>query len=161
MWKRSLKLCLQFNLRRVGRSVAFHQTGTLKNCLSNFSPDTPLEQLAQMEAQRLGIERAFENGKSEVGMADYQVRTWRGWHHHMTMVMLAVLFMMKQRILYREEAPLLSCRDIREMLEQFLPRKSVTEQEVAARIKARHRSRARALASKAKCQAERMANLRE
>ena len=135
--------------------------GEMKYCLANLPADTPLPQLAQMEAQRFWIERAFENGKSETGMADYQVRTWRGWHHHMTMVMLAMLFMMKQRILYREEAPLLSCRDIREMLEQFLPRKSVTEQEVAARIKARHRSRARASASKAKCQAERMANLRE
>jgi SRSO17 transposase len=135
--------------------------GELKYCLSNLPEDTSLAQLALMESQRFWIERSFENGKSEVGMADYQVRTWRGWHHHMALVMLAMLFMMKQRIIYRDDAPLLSCRDIREMLEYFLPKKSVSEREVMARIKTRHRRRAKAYESKAKRQAEMMAVKRE
>jgi len=31
------------------------------------------------------IEEDFRNAKSEVGLADYQVRNWYGWHHHVTM----------------------------------------------------------------------------
>jgi len=31
------------------------------------------------------IEASFKRGKGEVGMDEYQVRTWQGWHHHMTL----------------------------------------------------------------------------
>ena len=34
-------------------------------------------------ASEIRVERVFEDGKSECGMADYQVRKWSAWHHHM------------------------------------------------------------------------------
>jgi SRSO17 transposase len=132
--------------------------GEIKYCLSNLSMKIPLRQMALMESQRFWIERSFENGKSEVGMADYQVRTWQGWHHHMALVMLAMLFMMKQRMICRDSAPLLSCRDIRVMLEHFLPKKAVSAHEVIEQINARHRRRKKAIISKAKMQAQRLGN---
>lgn len=49
-------------------------------------------------------------------MSDYQVRKWNAWHHHMALVMLSLSFMVKERILYKSEYPLLSCRDIRLMI---------------------------------------------
>ena len=132
--------------------------GEIKYCLSNLSMKIPLRQMALMESQRFWIERSFENGKSEVGMADYQVRTWQGWHHHMALVMLAMLFMMKQRMICRDSAPLLSCRDIRVMLEHFLPKKAVSAHEVIEQINARHRRRKKAIISKTKMQAQRLGN---
>ena len=36
------------------------------------------------------IEASFKRGKGEVGMDEYQVRTWQGWHHHMTLSLMAV-----------------------------------------------------------------------
>ncbi len=39
---------------------------------------------AEMEAQRFWIERAFEDAKSQVGMAEYQVRGWNAWYHHIS-----------------------------------------------------------------------------
>jgi hypothetical protein len=39
------------------------------------------------------IEQCFEEGKTELGMAHYEVRTYAGWHHHMLMTMLAHFFL--------------------------------------------------------------------
>ncbi len=44
-------------------------------------------------------------------MAEYQVRRWRAWHHHMALVMIAIMFLDKERMPHRETAELLSCRD--------------------------------------------------
>ena len=62
-------------------------------CLSNASLETPPQKLAQIQAQRFFIEHNFHEAKSECGMADYQVRRWDAWHHHMALVMLATLFL--------------------------------------------------------------------
>ncbi len=80
-----------------------------------------MQQLAQMQGQRFWIERAFEDGKSESGMADYQARKWRSWHHHMALVAMAMLFMVEERELHREEIPLLSCNDIEILHRTLLP----------------------------------------
>ena len=47
-----------------------------KISLSNVAETTELKRMAWMQLQRYWIERAFEDGKSECGMADYQVRKW-------------------------------------------------------------------------------------
>jgi len=65
--------------------VVRHEPGSknkLKYSLSNASPDTSVARFAFMQGQRYFVERAIEDGKSAAGMADYQVRTWTGWHHH-------------------------------------------------------------------------------
>ena len=71
---------------------------TIKYSLSNAPADTPLLRLAQMQGQRYWVERAFEDAKGECGLADYQALGWRSWHHHVTMVMLAMLFIAEQRV---------------------------------------------------------------
>jgi SRSO17 transposase len=80
---------------------------TCKYTLSNAPAETGTQQLAQMQGQRYWIERAFEDGKSESGMADYQARKWHSWHHHMALVSMAMLFMVEERERYQEEIPLL------------------------------------------------------
>ena len=94
-----------------------------------------------MQGQRYWIERSFEDGKSEVGMGDYQVRGWRGWHHHMTLVMMAMLFLLKERMENNKSHPLLSCRDIVELLSHFLPRRDVCQVEVLRQMEQRHKKR--------------------
>ena len=44
---------------------------------------------------RWPIESCFTEGKGEVGLDHYEVRTWRGWHHHLTLVILAHFFLMR------------------------------------------------------------------
>jgi SRSO17 transposase len=36
------------------------------------------------------VEECFEAAKQEVGLADYEVRSWHGWHRHVTLAMLAL-----------------------------------------------------------------------
>lgn len=74
------------------------------------------QEYAYFVAQRYWIERTFDDAKNDVGMSDYQVRKWRSWHHHHSLVMLTTLFIMKQRMENQEQIPLLSFRDTRLLL---------------------------------------------
>ena len=95
-----------------------------------------------MQGQRYWVERAIEDGKRHAGLADYQVRTWTGWHHHMAMVMLALLFMLETKIKNEDSYHLLSCYDIQVLLSHFLPRRDITKQEVIRQMNIRHKQRA-------------------
>ena len=109
--------------------------------LSNAPADTPLLSLAQIERQRFWVEHAFGDAKSELGMAHYEVRTWVGWHRHMTLCMMAQLFTLEERLRHAEDIPLLSSRDIRGILAQTLPRHQRKNGEIFAQIQARHKQR--------------------
>jgi SRSO17 transposase len=75
--------------------------------------DKTTQEFAFMQALRFWIERAFEDQKGELGMNDYQVRKSIAWYHHQAFVMLAMLFINKQKIIHLLNIPLLSVRDIR------------------------------------------------
>jgi SRSO17 transposase len=69
--------------------------GTFKHdyYLSNADPDEPLSELARVAKAAHRVEECFRRGKSEAGLGDYQVRNWRGWHHHQTLSLLAAWFL--------------------------------------------------------------------
>ncbi len=118
---------------------------TIRHTLSNASANTPLERLARMQARRYWVERALQDGKSECGMADCQVRRWSAWHHHMALVFMSMLFMLEERLRAAESRPLLSCSDIEELLRHFLPKRALSKQEVIAQMHKRHRKRQTAI----------------
>jgi SRSO17 transposase len=62
--------------------------------LSCASPETPLADFARVANAEHRIEECIKRGKSEAGMAQYQVRNWRGWHHHITLCLIAVWFLL-------------------------------------------------------------------
>ena len=126
------------------------EDGELKISWTNAPEATDRQTLAYMQAQRHWVERTFEDAKSELGMAQYEVRTWRGWHHHMALVSMAMLFMLKERVTHAQSAPLLSARDIVELLEYYLPRRGAKEEEVIADLVERHKQRIAATKSHAK-----------
>ena len=119
----------------------------IKYSLSNAPADTPVSRLAFMQGQRYWIERALQQGKQEVGLGDYQVRGWRGWHHHLALVMMAMLFLLEERQLHHQTRPLLSGRDIRSLLNHFLPQREMTLEEVLRQMEVRHRKRQAAINS--------------
>jgi SRSO17 transposase len=69
--------------------------GTFKHdyYLSNADPAEPLIELSRVSRAAHRVEECFRRGKSEAGLADYQVRNWRGWHHHQTLSLLAAWFL--------------------------------------------------------------------
>jgi SRSO17 transposase len=64
--------------------------------LSNAPANTPLAEFARVANAEHRIEHCLQRGKSEAGMADYQTRSWLGWHHHQTLSLLAVWFLIQE-----------------------------------------------------------------
>jgi SRSO17 transposase len=55
-----------------------------------LAPDTAeLSDLVRVAGTRWTIEACFEAAKGEVGLDQYEVRSWTGWHRHITLAMLA------------------------------------------------------------------------
>jgi SRSO17 transposase len=73
------------------------QTPYIKYYLSNAALECPLLEMVQAGHNRWPVEDCFLRGKQEVGLDDYEVRGWRGWHHHMTLSMLALWFLVLQK----------------------------------------------------------------
>ena len=61
--------------------------------LSNAPESTPLSVFVWLRGMRWAIEQCFEETKTELGMAHYEVRKYAGWHHHMMTCMLAHFFL--------------------------------------------------------------------
>jgi SRSO17 transposase len=56
-----------------------------------FAPqDTPLEEVVRVAGTRWTIESGFEAAMGEVGLDDYEVRSWTGWYRHITLAMWAL-----------------------------------------------------------------------
>jgi SRSO17 transposase len=72
--------------------------GTWKHdyLLADAPLDTPLAEFARVFKAQHRIEECFRRAKGEAGLADYQVRTWEGWHHHQTLALLATWFLTQE-----------------------------------------------------------------
>ena len=70
----------------------------IKFLLSNAPSNTSLGTLLKVADQHWLIEDCFKRAKGEVGLDQYEVRSWVGWHHHMTLSMLALWFLEIERI---------------------------------------------------------------
>ena len=64
--------------------------------LSNAALDTPVTEFARVFKAQHRIEECLQRAKGEAGLADYQVRTWEGWHHHQTLSLLATWFLTQE-----------------------------------------------------------------
>ena len=62
--------------------------------LSNAPEDTTLETLACVGGSRWPIETEFETEKGDVGLDEYETRSWAGWHHHIAMCLLGGAFLL-------------------------------------------------------------------
>jgi SRSO17 transposase len=117
----------------------------MKAFISNADEEISLAKIVRIHAQRFWIERCFEDAKTSMGMADYQARKWNSWNHHMCLVTLAMLFMLKERLAQSEEIMMLSCQDIVELLNFYLPRADLSEEAVLRNIERRQTKRIRAI----------------
>ena len=65
---------------------------------------TTLEEMVQAIGSRWTVEQCFEVGKGEVGLADYEVRSWHGWYRHVTLALAAQAFLTVVRVQSQEES---------------------------------------------------------
>jgi SRSO17 transposase len=64
--------------------------------LSNGTFDTELADFVGVAKAEHRVEECIQRSKSEAGLADYEVRTWRGWHHHQTLSLIATWFLVTE-----------------------------------------------------------------
>ena len=64
--------------------------------LSDAPPGTPPGVLARVAKAEPRVEQCLQRGKSEAGLAEYQVRTWSGWHHHQALSLIAGWFLVQE-----------------------------------------------------------------
>ena len=69
-----------------------------KYYVRNASATCPRTTLVRMSGLRGLVETALEEGKTELGIDHYETRTWRGWHHQMTLTFLAHHFLVRLRL---------------------------------------------------------------
>jgi SRSO17 transposase len=72
-----------------------------------------LSELARVIKAGACIEASFKRGKGEVGMDEYQVRTWQGWHHHMAVSLMAVWFLIGETHRGQQVTPALTLPQVR------------------------------------------------
>ncbi len=84
-------------------------TQTHKSVLAEPS----LAELARVIKAGTCIEASFKRGKDEVGMDEYQVRTWEGWHHHMALSLIAVWFLIGETQRGQQWTPALTLPQVR------------------------------------------------
>jgi SRSO17 transposase len=66
--------------------------------LANTPPGLSMLVLGRVASTRWTIETGFEQAKGEAGLDEYEVRSWAGWHHHITLALLASLFLLQVRL---------------------------------------------------------------
>ncbi len=64
--------------------------------LSNAPPATARRELARVAKAEHRIEDCIKRGKSEAGLADYEVQKWAGWHHHQVLSLIAAWFLIEE-----------------------------------------------------------------
>ncbi len=73
------------------------ETPELKPYLCNAPIPTRQSKLVWASGMRWPVETAIKESKGEVGVDQYEVRGWLGWHHHTTLSFLAHHFLVRQR----------------------------------------------------------------
>jgi SRSO17 transposase len=106
----------------------------LKYYVSNAGPDTPWQQIALAGAARWRVEECLEDGKMHLGMADYEARSWSSWHHHMSLVALAHLYVTLTKRDVQHAVPELTLDLALRVLRSAFARPTLDEQEATAII---------------------------
>lgn len=106
---------------------------------SNAEEDVSLKEMAHAASARQWIEDCFQRAKGKVGLDHYEVRSWVGWHHHMTLSMLALYFLVLQQRRLSQNTPAVSVQQTAEALGDILRNPDIDLKELALKITKRLR----------------------
>jgi SRSO17 transposase len=109
--------CLWLLIRR-----SLERTPEIKYYFSNAALDTPLPTMAQVTGVRWRVEEFLEDAKGQLGMAQYEARSWTSWHHHMSLVALAHLYVIQTQRDLKRKVPELTLDMAMRLLRSAIPR---------------------------------------
>jgi SRSO17 transposase len=101
----------------------------VKYYFSNATTDVPLETMALVTGSRWRVEEFFEDAKGQLGMGHYEARSWTSWHHHMSLVALAHLYVVQTRRDLNRRIPDLTLDMAMRLLRAALSRPHLTLEE--------------------------------
>ena len=90
--------------------------------LSNAPEDTTLETLAYVGGSRWRIETEFETENGDVGLDEYETRSWAGWHHHIAMCLLDGAFLLSLQQAWGAKMPRITRPQVYRVVREMLPR---------------------------------------
>ncbi len=106
----------------------------VKSYLSHAEADVPLETMARVTGSRWRVEEFLEDGKGQLGMADYEARSWTSWHHPMSLVALAYRYVVQTRRDPGRKVPELTIDMAMRLLRAALPRPRLRVEEAGALV---------------------------
>ena len=129
------RVCARTEGRRVGPEEVLvvvrqrQEDGTWKHDyhLSNGAYATELREFTRVANAEHRIEECLQRAKGEAGLADYEVRTWRGWHHHQTLALVATWFLTQESWRGKKWTPALTVSQLRKLIAGMLQRRLGTD----------------------------------
>lgn len=91
------------------------EDGKIKYSFTNMMEDR-LDQLAIKQGERVFVEKIFEEGKNQVGLGDYQVRKWEGFHKHMAMCFIGLYYIFEQKMTLKKKGIKITAPIIRKLV---------------------------------------------
>ncbi len=127
----------------IRKTMSAKNTAEIKYSFTNANLEQYThEALAYMQAQRFFVEHCIKESKQILGLDQFQTRKWLAWQHQVALNFLVSSFILKEKLRSFDDLPLLSARDIKEML-VFKLYKEMTEEQMMDRIFNRHLIRQR------------------
>ena len=88
--------------------------------LSSAARDTPLKEFARVALAAHRVEEAIKRSKSQAGLSHYEVRNWRGWHHHQVLSLTANWFLVCKSHREKKCSPAITAPQIRDGIAMLL-----------------------------------------
>ena len=101
---------------------------------SNAEEEVGLKEMAHAASARQWIEDCFQRAKGKVGLDHYEVRSWIGWHHHMTLSILALYFLVLEQRRLSQSTPAISVQQTAEAMGEILRNPDIDIGELALMI---------------------------
>lgn len=80
----------------------------------------PLKEMVHATNARHWVEDCFQRAKGEAGLDQYEVRSWAGWHHHMTLSMLALWFLVLEQRRVSRKTPAITVQQTAGAISELL-----------------------------------------
>lgn len=80
------------------------------------------------------MEETLQEAKGEVGLGHYEVRSWTGWRHHMTLCVLALLFVVTEQVRMGKKSPAVTASQVRALFTELLRHPRPTYREIARKV---------------------------
>jgi len=122
----------------IRKTISPHKELEIKYSFTNANLDqyTP-EVIAYMQAQRFFVEHCIKESKQILGIDQFQTRKWNAWLHQTALNFMVSSFILKEKLRNNEDLPLISARDIKDLI-MFQLYKQMSDEQMFERIIHRH-----------------------